>query len=90
MHVALINNQTELEKAEFIKELLKHGANPNVHGYNGYTPLHRACLNGYISITKILLEYGANENNGYSSFETALTHKQKGIFKMIVFDDKIQ
>ena len=62
LHVALKNNQTELEKAELVKELLKQGSDPNSADGVGNTLLHTASLNGYISITKILLEYGANVN----------------------------
>ena len=62
LSLAIENYKNESEKVKIIKKLLKHGANPNVHGRNGDTSLHKSCLNGNISITKILLEYGANVN----------------------------
>ena len=60
LSLAIENYKNESEKVKIIKKLLKHGANPNVHGRNGDTSLHKSCLNGNISITKVLLEYGAN------------------------------
>ena len=65
-----VNNESPLHLAfkhqniEFVKELLKYGANPN-HQMNddyGNTLLHIASEDGNIALTKILLEHGANVN----------------------------
>ena len=49
---------------EYVKLLLKYGANPNQQMNDGFgsTLLHSACLNGKLSLTKILLEHGADVN----------------------------
>ena len=51
-------------KIEFVKELLKYGANPNhqMNDGNGSTLLHIACFERNISLTKTLLEHGADVN----------------------------
>lgn len=70
MEIKNSNKETPLQTAvdnnnpEFVKELLKHGANPN-HKMNDNlkrTVLHKACSNGDISMVKVLLEHGANVN----------------------------
>ena len=54
----------EQSKYEFVKTLLRYGANPNHQRNDGFgsTLLHEACLNGKLSLTKILLEHGADVN----------------------------
>jgi TonB family protein len=39
--------------------LLRYGADPNVIGEQGYTPLHQAALNGNTAVVRLLLEHGA-------------------------------
>jgi Ankyrin repeat. len=38
---------------------LKHGADPNVKGPDGYTPLHIAAHENYPELAKVLIKYGA-------------------------------
>ena len=52
--------------------LLNAGADPNVVGRNGVTPLHMAALWGHIGITKLLLERGALPNLASFYGETPL------------------
>ena len=45
------------------KVLLKHGADVEVKGHFGYSPLHIAICVGNASLVKLLLEYGADANS---------------------------
>ena len=40
--------------------LIAHGADPNILGREGFTPLHRASISGRIEIVRLLIEYGTN------------------------------
>ncbi len=52
-------NQSNIE---IIKILLEHGANINLPGSKGNTPLHEAALNKKYEICEFLLENGANQS----------------------------
>lgn len=45
-----------------LEKMLNSGANPDIKTKNGITPLIVASYNGYISIARILLKFGANPN----------------------------
>jgi ankyrin repeat protein len=47
-----------------VKLLLEKGADPNVYGGLGSSPLLTSCYNGDIPCVKLLLEYGADPNFG--------------------------
>ena len=48
--------------------LIERGADPNIRGWSGYTPLHCALKKGWIEIARVLIEHGADvelkDNNG--------------------------
>ena len=44
------------------KELLELGANPNISGLYGWTPLMNAVHAGDLELTKTLISFGANVN----------------------------
>lgn len=52
--------------------LLQHGANPNVVGSTGSTPLHDAALRGGVQAVQLLLEYQADPNARDANGRTAL------------------
>ena len=56
----------------FIKSLVEKGANINVHGDNGLTPLMEAARRGRYSIVKYLVNEGADMNACASDGSTAL------------------
>ena len=43
--------------------ILDKGANVNVKGFRGFTPLMQAILERHVEVVKVLLEYGANPNH---------------------------
>lgn len=43
------------------KILLEAGANPNLSGENGYTPLHNAIEGKHLEFTRLLLAHGASK-----------------------------
>ncbi|XP_034939798.1 tonsoku-like protein [Chelonus insularis] len=58
LHVASINNNIEE-----VKSLLAAGHPVDVRDYCGWTPLHEASNYGYVEITELLIEHGANIND---------------------------
>lgn len=42
--------------------LLERGANPNLRGLEGNTPLHHAALEGHLAVTRSLLDKGGDVN----------------------------
>ena len=64
---------------EYVKLLLKYGANPNqqINDNYGGTLLHSACEHGNLSMTKILLEHGADVN-------ALCNHKQTPLYLAIM------
>ena len=53
-----------VERPEYVKELLKYGANPNhqISRLRRNTLLHEVCKRGDISMVKVLLSHGADVN----------------------------
>ena len=45
---------------ERVRELLEKGADPNVRGEYGNTPLHDAAYEGHVDVVRLLLEHGAD------------------------------
>ena len=60
------------EHFQTAKILRDNGADPNVKGYKGTTPLHSAAYYGHLQIVWILLEYKADVNAQNESGETPL------------------
>ena len=45
---------------DIVRQLLKHGANPNIRDRSQSTPLHRASSKGWVEVARLLLSFGAN------------------------------
>ena len=54
-----------------VRELLKRGADVNWKNYNGWTPLHRACLHDRSDTVKELLKYNPKLNEQTIDGDTA-------------------
>ena len=59
-------------RREIIEWLLHRGADPNIEGRNGWTPLHFAASRGRTKIAEILLRYGAVVNVQNNDYEIPL------------------
>jgi F-type H+-transporting ATPase subunit beta len=57
---------------DVVAYLLEHGANPNVQGALGHTPLHVAAMRGWPYLVKLLLAYGADPHSEDKAGRTAL------------------
>ena len=70
--VPLLICAVTMQDYELTKELLEHGANPNIQ-YYGYTPLMQASMSSNIEIIRLLLKYNANrrlkDKNGHNALE---------------------
>ncbi len=83
---------------DLVKFILEHGANPNIQGQNGRTPLHSASRNSNKDSTegtiKLLLEHGANpniqEDEGWTPLHMASrysnTDRTEGTVKLLLED----
>jgi len=45
-------------RLKYVRKVLEYGADPNIHGYGGITPMHCAIYN--IPCLKLLIEFGGN------------------------------
>ena len=67
-----IEAAVELGNIEMVSILLESGANPNIIGNKGSTPLQRASKNGHIAIVEKLIKYKADPNQVAIDGATAL------------------
>lgn len=58
----LLNTAVNYNRIETVKDLLKHGADPNIQDEHGLTPLMRAVNYNHIENVKDLLKHGADPN----------------------------
>ena len=78
LDTVLVDNSSCIEAAvesgniEMVSILLESGANPNIIGNKGSTPLQRASKNGYIAIVEKLIKYKADPNQVAIDGATAL------------------
>lgn len=67
--------------------LLAHGADPNVRGEGGYSPLHEAAGNGDLDLAKLLVDSRANINargdDGKTPLTIALENKQEAMAEFL-------
>jgi len=73
-------------------DLIKGGCNIDESDYRGFTPLHTACLSGFVSIVRALLDAGVENINALSHFnETPLylacTHGFPEIVSMLISEN---
>ena len=64
------------------KVLLEHGANPNNQDENGWTAVHRACLNGPLELVMLLIRFGGDIYIENKNGETALDWCDMGHVKL--------
>ena len=57
---------------EIVKALIEHGADVNVRGLDGDTPLHDAAVNGHEEITIVLIQSGGNPESENDKKETPI------------------
>jgi len=74
---------------EVILTLLEFGADPNLRGEDGWTPLAYAVISGRIEAVQLLLDYGAPINSlsndyGDTILQTAVWYEQPAIFKYLL------
>jgi len=55
-------------KSDILDYLIKNGADPNIKGNDGLSPLYLACVNGNYKSVKCLVDNGAEINRLYNGF----------------------
>lgn len=82
------------ERQGLIEMLLNQGANPNIPDYHAFTPLHYACMWGWDSSVKCLIEHKADINavnvSGVCPLMMAVEYRHPGCVKALLLEgDKI-
>ena len=81
---------TDKGLSEIIELLLQNGADPNMHGNKGWTPLMYACSHGNSKVAERLLRFNANpqlvDNNEFTATIHALCSGNKGLAYELVND----
>lgn len=77
-----------------MKKLLTYGANVDQQCKNsGKTPLHYACENGFLGVTRVLLQHHANcmilDNNNQNSLLVAVNNEHEKIVKLLMDRGKL-
>jgi len=72
---------------------LDHGARIDARGINDWTPLHLACLHGYIGLVQALVERGADINartridDRFTPLEEAIVAGHKNVVEFLLSED---
>lgn len=72
MQVTPLHSAAASQNIEIVRQLLDHGADPNVRQQGGFTPLHAAAQNGQIEMAELLLAHGAEINTANDTGQTSL------------------
>jgi ankyrin repeat protein len=79
-------DMTATETADAVG-LIDQGADVHAKSYRGWTPLHRACVNGHAEVVKALLEKGADvhakANDGKTPLHRACRYGHYDIAAML-------
>ncbi|KAK5716591.1 hypothetical protein LTR15_009482 [Elasticomyces elasticus] len=76
-------------RTECFRLLLQHGANPNAWQEKGRTVLHRASKRGHALLVRLLLEFGAEvnegtEEDGYTALQLASAHGHEEVVAVLL------
>ena len=94
-----VNNQADrllhlavrLDDYSYAQTLLQDGADLNVRGYLGWTPLHDAAALGNLKMIQLLVEYGANIEEVDHYFRTPLRFAHlNGHWQVVDYLEKLQ
>lgn len=76
------------DSTELVQMLLDCGANVDLGNNENHTPLHEACRNGRLSVTKILVAAGANVNetnyNNFTPLHCAVSSTNATLVKFLI------
>ena len=74
-------------KINIVEHLMLHSGNPNVRSSEGLTPVHIASSWGFLSILKILIDFGGNpwleDDEGFNAWDLALQKTQWDVLKFL-------
>lgn len=82
-----INKKLGKRSLDCVKYLLEKGANPSLSNCEGTTALHQAASQGYLTVIKMLIEWGAQldckDNNGYLPLDCAQLCGEEKCYRVI-------
>jgi hypothetical protein len=71
-----------------VRLLIERGADPNLRGWSGFTPLHHALERGKIEMARVLIEHGASvevkNNDGRTPLDIASGEQREEIIKLLL------
>ena len=84
----VLRNLSVEKVVEIVRQLLEHGADPNICDNDHSTPLHRASSKGFLQATRLLLSYGAKvdvkDDDGMTPFQWAASGGHDEITKLLL------
>ena len=83
-----VHSSPEGEEVEIVRQLLDHGADPNIPDRGYSTLLHRASYSGWLEIARLLLRYGAKvdemDGAGRTPFQVASSRGYHEVTKLLL------
>lgn len=83
MNTLLVQYSVE-GKIDKVKELLQQGADPNIPGLIGETPLITASMNGHLDVVKLLFEWDPNIKNKERALVQASMSGHKNVVEFLL------
>ena len=78
---------------DIVRQLLEHGADPNIGDYRHSTALHQASFRGWVEVARLLLQYGANvdekDRKGRTPFQIASAEGYDNVTKLLLEHDAV-
>ena len=90
---AIFGYGSSQEVVDLVRQLLEHGADPNICNDRHSTPLHHASSRGLLEVARVLLSYEAKldekDGQGRTPFQVALSNGHHEIAKLLLEHDTV-
>ena len=82
------DSESEGEVVDIVRQLLTHGADPNIRNFGRSTPLHQASSRGFLEVVRLLLRYRAKvdekDRKGWTPFKLAASKGHDEMMELLI------